>query len=328
MAECPYFEHLLVIPHLRIQNANAISSPLTHGFPSITAFMGLMWALERQAHAVGLDLQFNAVGVVAHDFDEQTTDGGFISMFRLTRNPVDKDGKTAAIVEEGRIHLDISLIFAVQSKALNDPASAREIARQVRNLIAGMRVAGGTVVTSKINAARQIPYVIAQTGDEKGRDKLFQQNKMRLLPGFALVERQDVLERRYKEMLEKNPTASRLDAWLSLSRINRFWQVDEEGNGQWQHDWQGRGWIVPIPVGYGALTELQPAGSVANARDMTTPFRFVESLYGIGQWISPHRLQSPQQLLWYADTQPESGLYRCRNDYGAAEQPEYEFNFD
>lgn len=328
MAECPYFEHLLVIPHLRIQNANAISSPLTHGFPSITAFMGMMWALERQAHAVGLDLQFNAVGVVAHDFDEQATDGGFISMFRLTRNPIDKDGKTAAIVEEGRIHLDISLIFAVQSKALNDPASAREIARQVRNLIAGMRVAGGTVVTSTINAARQIPYVIAQTGDEKGRDKLFQQNKMRLLPGFALVERQDVLEQRYKEMLEKNPSASRLDAWLSLSRINRLWQVDEEGNGQWQHDWQGRGWVVPIPVGYGALTELQPAGSVANARDMTTPFRFVESLYGIGQWISPHRLQSPQQLLWYADTQPESGLYRCRNDYGAAEQPEYEFNFD
>ena len=31
------------LPHLRIQNANAISSPLTHGFPSITAFTGLMW---------------------------------------------------------------------------------------------------------------------------------------------------------------------------------------------------------------------------------------------------------------------------------------------
>ena len=36
---------ILVLPHLRIQNANAIGSPLTHGFPSITAFTGLMWAL-------------------------------------------------------------------------------------------------------------------------------------------------------------------------------------------------------------------------------------------------------------------------------------------
>ena len=49
------------------------------------------------------------------------------------------------------------------------------------------------------------------------------------------------------------------------------------------------------------------------------PFRFVESLYSIGEWIGPHRLQKPQDLLWYADSQPEQGLYRCRNDYRATE---------
>lgn len=329
MAECPYFEHLLVIPRLRIQNANAISSPLTHGFPSITAFMGLMWALERQTRAVGLDLQFNAVGVVAHDFDEQTTGGGFVSTFRLTRNPIDKNGKTAAIVEEGRVHLDISLVFAVQSQAMNEVPRAMEIAQQVRQLVAGMRVAGGSVVVSSASAARQIPYVIAQTGDTKSRDQLFQQNKMRLLPGFALVERPDLLDQRYNSLREKDPSVSRLDAWLSLSCINRIWQADDdEGKGQWQHDRKGQGWLVPIPVGYGALTELQPAGSVANARDASTPFRFVESLYGIGQWLSPHRLHSPQQMLWYADSQPDAGFYRCRNDYRTTVQSEYEFNFD
>ena len=36
---------LLVLPHLRIQNANAISSPLTHGFPSMTAFLAGMGQL-------------------------------------------------------------------------------------------------------------------------------------------------------------------------------------------------------------------------------------------------------------------------------------------
>lgn len=329
MTECPHFEHLVVIPRLRIQNANAISSPMTHGFPSITAFMGLMWALERQTRAVGLDLQFNAVGVVAHDFDEQTTDSGFVSTFRLTRNPIDRDGKTVAIVEEGRIHLDISLVFAVQCQALNDVARAAEIAQQIRHLIAGMRVASGTVVASTASATRQQPYVIAQTGDENSRDQLFQQHKMRLLPGFVLVERQDLLEQRYQTLREKDPSASRLDAWLSLSRVNYSWQADaEESKGQWVHDKKGGGWLVPIPVGYGALTDLQPAGSVANARDATTPFRFVESLYGIGQWLSPHRLQSPQQMLWYADSQPETGLYRCRNDYCTTAQSEYEFNFD
>ena len=48
---------ILVLPHLRIQNANAIASPLTHGFPSVTAFTGVMWALERKLAPVGVPLQ-------------------------------------------------------------------------------------------------------------------------------------------------------------------------------------------------------------------------------------------------------------------------------
>ena len=105
---------LLVLPRLRIQNANAISSPLTHGFPSITAFTGLMWALERklaQADAP-IPLHLHAVGVICHHHQEQATQG-YVRSFNLTRNPVDKDGSTAAIVEEGRIHLEITLVFTV-----------------------------------------------------------------------------------------------------------------------------------------------------------------------------------------------------------------------
>ncbi|MCL1962161.1 MAG: type I-F CRISPR-associated protein Csy2, partial [Desulfovibrionaceae bacterium] len=60
------------------------------------------------------------------------------------------------------------------------------------------------------------------------------------------------------------------------------------------------------------------AGRLTNARDTTTEFRFVESLYSAGQWISPHRLRSSQDLLWYADSRLDDGLYRCRNDYGSA----------
>ena len=50
---CPEFTHLLVLPHLKVHNANAVSSPLTHGFPSMTAFLGLMWALERKTREIG-----------------------------------------------------------------------------------------------------------------------------------------------------------------------------------------------------------------------------------------------------------------------------------
>ena len=75
------------------------------------------------------------------------------------------------------------------------------------------------------------------------------------------------------------------------------------------------GWLVPIPVGYAALAGLHPPGVVAGARDPTVPFCFVESVYSIGQWISPHRLRSIDQLTWQAAYNPTTGVYRCINAY-------------
>lgn len=315
------FDHLLVLPRLRVQNANAISSPLTHGFPSMTAFLGLMWALERKTCVAGLDLAFKAVGVVCHHHQEQVTEGGFVKAFRLTRNPVGKDGSTAAIVEEGRIHLDLSLVFAIGSERWTREPDTRDAdIATVAELLSGMRIAGGTLLPpAQPGRRRYRPWMLDLTGTEDDRQAEFRKARMRLLPGFALVSREDRLEERLSELQTEDASTTRLDAWLSLSRINWRHQPDgKAGKGEWVNDRRGRGWIVPIPVGYGALGELHPPGSVANARDAATPFRFVESLYSIGEWISPHRLQSPQQLLWYADSRPDEGLYRCRNDYPPA----------
>ncbi len=318
---CPTFTHVVVLPHLRVHNANAISSPLTHGFPSITAFLGLMWALERKTRAAGLTLAFNAVGVVCHDHAEQTTEGGFVKSFRLTRNPlhipsdkkwIDKDGKISspAIVEEGRIHLDLSLLLAVFTENWNEDTQERDL-RVIAELLQDMRVAGGSLLPTV--GPRSRPWIANFTDDGAGD---FRKLRARLLPGSTLVARDDLIDRHLEALRQTQPDATRLDAWLSLSRVN--WHYDADA-GKWASDRQkGSGWIVPIPVGYGALAALQPAGSVANARDATTPFRFVESLYSIGEWLGPHRLQRPQDLLWYVDSQPDQGLYRCRNDYRSA----------
>lgn len=315
---CPNFTHVLVLPHLKVHNANAVSSPLTHGFPSITAFLGLMWALERKARAAGIELAFNAAGVVCHGFDEQTTESGFVKSFRLTRNPVGKDGSTAAIVEEGRIHLEVSLLLAVYAENWDEDAQQRDL-HTIDELLQGMRVAGGTLLPpAPPQSSRHRPWVADFTDDEHND---FRKLRARLLPGSALVARDDLIDRRLQELRATVPQATRLDAWLSLSRIN--WHYDaaaESGKGAWQNDrGKGSGWVVPIPVGYGALGELHAAGSVAHARDATTPFRFVESLYSMGEWIGPHHLSLPQDLLWYADSRPDERLYRCRNDYRAAD---------
>lgn len=321
MTACPGFEYLLVVPHLSVQNANAVSSPLTHGFPSMTAFLGLMWALERKTRAEGLDLAFNAVGVVCHSHQEQVTEGGFVKAFRLTRNPIDKDGSTAAIVEEGRIHLELSLIFGVSSERWTHETEAQSAnLATVAQLLSGMRIAGGTVLQpAQAWRRRYQPYVVRLTGAEEDRASEFRKTRMRLLPGFGLVARDDLLATRLAELREEHPDTTQLDAWLSLSRINWRYQPDgANAKDDWVNDRKGRGCIVPIPVGYGALGEVHAPGTVANARDGSAPFRFVESLYSVGEWVSPHRLHSPQQLLWYADSDVDNGLYRCRNDYRAA----------
>ena len=140
-----YQDAVLVLPRLRVQNANAISSPMTWGFPSITAFVGLMHALARRLPP-DRGLEFRGVGVICHDFEAQITEGGYTRAFCLTRNPVDKHGSTAAIVEEGRIHLDITLVMLVNLAASHWAESERQqLAQKVNDVVADMRIAGGSV---------------------------------------------------------------------------------------------------------------------------------------------------------------------------------------
>jgi len=147
------------------------------------------------------------------------------------------------------------------------------------------------------------------------------------LPGFALVSREDLLEKRLTELRESAladaPQPSLLDALLDLSRINhrasRKLVVNAEtGENVEQVEWvtdSRPGWLAPIPVGYASLTELYSPGVVARTRDPTVPFRFVESVYSIGQWVSPHRLREIDQLTWRPDYNAAAGLYRCVNAY-------------
>ena len=323
---------ILVLPHLRVQNANAISSPLTHGFPSITAFMGLMWALQRKLAQAQIPLKLLSVGVVCHHHQEQMTQG-YVRTFNLTRNPVDKDGSTAAIVEEGRMHLQASLIFSVAEKLPSGAASVlvqggedrmAEWAVKAGEIAAQMRVAGGTLLPSRLMPGKKVrPWMALLAEDHKSRVEDFRCWRRQWLPGFALVARDDLLAARLEHLRKTDAQATLVDAWLQAVRFNHQVLVEPgdkpaaDGKVRWGDPWRpkGSGWTVPISVGYAALSASHAAGTVANARDMVTSLRFVESVYSLGEWISPHRLTDLQQLLWIAETDIAKGLFRCRNGY-------------
>lgn len=324
---------ILVLPHLRIQNANAIGSPLTHGFPSITAFTGLMWALERKLAQAGVPLQLHGVGVVCHHHQEQVMQG-YVRSFNLTRNPVDKDGSTAAIVEEGRMHLQITLVLTVSEKRTPGTPAALvqghqapmdDWATQAGHILADMRVAGGSVLPSRpVPGKRVRPWMAIMPEDPEAAAIEFRKWRRQWLPGFALVGRDDLLGQRLQDLRTTRPDATLLDAWLHAARFNHEPVASDsgahapDGHVKWEDPQRpkGSGWVVPIPVGYAALApQAHAAGSVRNARDATVPLRFVESVYSLGEWISPHRLTGLGQLLWHAETDEAKGLHRCRNGY-------------
>ncbi len=306
---------LVLLPHLKVQNANAISGPLTWGFPSPTAFAGFAHALERK-FAAELDEGFAGVGIVCHHFEPQVFQppGRRTQVFRLTRNPVGKDGGTLALVEEGRAHMEVSLVIAVRD--YKSDGDGKELAERLHYAAQGMRLAGGSLLhqAGKRYQAQWWPLA----GDVEGDARIFRRLRRRLLPGFALVQRDDLLAGHLAEMRATQPESNALDALLDLSRLNIEPVVKQADEAGAPVKWEIRrkpGWLVPLPIGYAGISPLYAPGEVENARDAATPFRFVESLYSLGEWVSPHRLNDLSQLLWTQETDAANGIYRCINRY-------------
>jgi len=306
---------LLLLPRLRVQNANAIAGPMSWGFPAVTAFTGFVHALQRRLQADGLDIALDGVAIICHRFEEQTSQpaGKRTRVFHLTRNPVNADGSSAAIVEQGRMHLEISLLIGMQGDLPEGNEARQQLASRIQHCALGMRLAGGSLLPSL-----RRPSLLVLGGSAEGDRQLLQKLRPQLLPGFALVSRQDLLVEHTMALQQQNPQADPLDALLDLIRINVDPPQVDAAEGSPAARWHVRpraGWLVPIPVGYRALDEVQPAGTVRNARDNATPFRFVESLYSLGQWLSPHRISDPTTLFWYHRAEPENGLYRCETTH-------------
>lgn len=306
---------LVLLPHLRVQNANAISGPLSWGFPSPTAFAGFAHALERK-FAAELNEGFAGVGIICHHFEPQVFQppGRRTQVFRLTRNPVGKDGGTQALVEEGRAHMEVSLVIAVRD--YKSEGDGKELAERLHHAAQGMRLAGGSLLHQEGKRYQAQWWPLA--GDVEGDARIFRRLRRRLLPGFALVLRDDLLAGHLEEMRATQPDSNALDALLDLSRLNIEPVVSQADEAGAPVKWEIRrkpGWLVPLPIGYAGISPLYAPGEVENARDAATPFRFVESLYSLGEWVSPHRLDDLSQLLWTQETDAANGIYRCINRY-------------
>lgn len=288
---------ILILPHIGVHNANALSSPFTIGFPAMTAWLGATHNLQRKLNSDGFnDLKFIATAVLSHQADLQVFKGvgDYVHSIVGTSNPVDKDGKRPAFIEEPRIHLDVSLV--VEFKGLKKEDEERFIKRVVHHLQSRMKMAGGDIL--KLGK----PFIERV---EEGEDDDIARVRRRLMPSYAIVERRDLM----KEAMDRGLDA--MDALLEYVTIEHSCQKDEDDKVLWSSKRKTAGWIVPIATGFQAISDL---GKAKNQRDADKPHRFAESVVTLGEFKMPYKIESLDEILWQYSVDKEHGLYLCEQN--------------
>lgn len=292
----------LLFDRIRIQAANTVSSPLTYGFPAVAGFLGAIHALSRKL-AGAQDIQLDGVLIACHDIVVKRFRPSAYSdyTFNQSRNPVKKNGETAAIVEEGKVDLTVSLLVEVRCDydALNWLEDNEKVFEEfIRQQLLSQRLAGGSV--HHIDQVKLLPATESEDGIRGV-----------LMPGFVLMNANAELMAITERLQEHNPEATALDALVDVATLHHVPVVDDKAQTQWEtHSVKtGNGWLVPMPVGFQAIAGKVAAGEMQHCRTTEHPSQYVECLYGLGKWVFPLRLPDIEQCFWrYSSTDQQHYL--------------------
>ncbi|MFA6698951.1 MAG: type I-F CRISPR-associated protein Csy2 [Thiomicrospira sp.] len=289
-------KNLLLIPYIKIHNANALSSNFTIGFPAMTAWLGGVHFLQRTlADTEFSDIKFTSVAVACHTIKLHThkAENGFISSIIGTGNPLDKDGSRPSFIEEARCDLTVSLVIELKNWGLHDSDKFLDL---VNHRIRGkMKLAGGDILSARAGRIYQV-----------NSTESFAKLRNALMPSYCLIERRDLMI----NAMEQGDDA--LTALLDSQLSHRACEQDEQGNVTWHPPKRKYpGWIVPIATGYQGLTEL---GQAQHQRDANTPHRFAESVLTLGEFKMPIRFSHWDEMAWHYHSDTQNNLYLCQQN--------------
>lgn len=270
------------------------SSPITIGFPSIPAVMGFVHALQRQLQKKYTGLILSDAGIACHTFEpgiHQTKQGVKISMSKNSfykRKHCEK--KAVPFIEEGKADLEVSIIITLHAENF----SSEELQKDVFSTLPYLRFAGGTIWQPEKIKVVSIPW-----DDDAGQKKVLYQ----LMPGFVLIERRDLVTQ------SMNDGKDALDAILDHLEVRKFHANETEGDDDetfWGRKSGVSGWILPISVGYRAIS---PLGQVVNQRDPDYKHCFAENIITLGEFVMPVRINTLQDIMWHSYVDENQGIY-------------------
>lgn len=237
----------LLLPKIEIQNANALSSLCTIGFPAMTAWMGAVHALERKVRLTESlhEVRFISLGVISHESRLQVykNPGDYHYSIAISSNPLRKKGgntfERPPFIEDPRIHLKVSLLIECRGVTGDNK---NELLETVGDLLPLLKMAGGDVLTCKPPAI----YFASEDKPEEQKKILH-----RLMPGFAVIERRHLLEQ------AENGERDTLDTLLSFLTIHHEAEINEKNEVRaWTSKRRETGWLIPLVVGFQGLTRL------------------------------------------------------------------------
>lgn len=307
----------LLLRHVKIHNANAFSSPLTIGFPAMTAWLGAMHALERKLrqHEALSDIRLTKLAVSCHDFNLQTYKGpgDYVNSVIITANPLRKKGASferPPFIEEARVHLTISLLIEIDGLL---PDSFSIFIEKTTEALMGMKIAGGDILDflpiqdpMESTSTRNSRLLLVDEENEKDVRRTVRS----LMPGYVLVERRQLLKRKQEELNQQDI----LQVMLDLLALH--YEYDDEQDSWHLQPRKEKGWLVPIVTGFKGLT---PLGHVANQRDASTLHRFAEPVLTLGEFKMAHRFDCIDDMMWHYHYDKNKDLYVCVNESNEGE---------
>jgi len=287
---------IFTIPRLRADRINTFQDPMVWGFPGPTAWVGLMEALNLR-FGEGSPLTLTGVAALPHSFSPNNYRARFRQFPVLPRAPLVRDGRRGKAKVGGiqnaqgcSASAEVTFVFRAEFEGDTDT-----VCDDLADALMSMRFAGGSLFPS--DRPRR-PWALGLSGDPEADEEAVTSIFSRWALTSVLKLRPGLIDAHWKQLREGDPSVGRIHAFLDLFAVK---------DKRRPHS----GWLVPVSTGYQAVSPQYPAGAIEGTRDDSIPFRFVEGIWSVGEWVSPFRLTPADPVLFRPSFDPETATYRC-----------------
>lgn len=303
----------LLFRGMQIENANALSGNLLYGTPALTGIKGTFHAMSRKllsddtTASIGAGLR--GVLIACHEYRMYHSRGESFREYHFTQQKPSPStsgdltkmavGTLPSIIQQAQCFVSMSFVVEVVAEKKLTTEDKEVLTKKAFQQIQHQRLAGGSVR----------PF------SNKSRVKFIEVADLNSLPYElplcnVLVDASDVMQ----SLLDKDPSLTATDVLIDISSVHHTPSKDIDGNNRWtaERTTSKYGWIVPLMVGYHGISPLYKAGKLENSRSNKVGSQYVESVYSLGRWANPHKLQLEGKLntaFWYYNYEPEKSLY-------------------